>query len=177
MRRINPILSTQSLIYFLVCGGGILVFILLIIIPTQQTSAELDNDIEKLQVRIDEQRVLNPIFDKLLMQVKKESPTNLPTIKKVKLARGGISKISEQLLGMARRCELNVRDIQTDVNAMKTDDKYLRIHVHATGEFLKFRKFLMDLGRIPSLEQIEEIHMRAIEAGREFRVKVRLAQQ
>ncbi len=177
MRRTHSILSTQSLIYFLVCGGGILVFILLIIIPTQQTSAELDNDIEKLHVRIDEQRVLKPVFDKLLMQVKKKSPTTLPTLRKVKLARGDISKISEQLLGIARRCELNVRDIQTDVNPMNNNDKYLLIHVLATGEFLKFREFLMDLGKIPSLEQIEEIHIRAIETSREFRVKIRLAQQ
>jgi hypothetical protein len=177
MRRINSILLTQSLIYFLVCGGGILVFILLIIIPTQRISAELDNDIEKLHTRIDEQRVLKPVFDKLLKQVKKKSPTNLPAPKKAKLSRGDISKISEQLLEIARRCELNVRDIQTDVNPMKDNDKYLLIHVHATGEFLKFREFLMDLEKIPSLEQIEEIHIQAIEISRELKVKIRLARQ
>ena len=177
MRNFNSILSTQSLIYFLVCGAGILVFILLIILPTQRTSAELDSDIEKLHALIDEQRILVPVFDNLLKQVKKKGPTNLPATKKVKLARGDINKISEQLLAIARSCDLDLHDIQTDVNSMKNNDKYLLVRIHATGDFIKFREFLMDLGKMPSLEQMEEIHIRAIETTREFKVKIRLAQQ
>ena len=88
MKKINSILPTQSLIYFLVCGTGILVFVLLIIIPTQKTSAELDRDIDKLNARIDEQRILRPIFDNLLKQVKKKGPTEIPVTQKNKLAPG-----------------------------------------------------------------------------------------
>ena len=170
-------LSTQSLIYFLICGAGIVVFVLLIIIPTQRVSAELDRDIEKLHARIDEQRILKPVFDSLLKQVKKKGPTNLPAIKKAKLARGDINKISEHLLGIARRCELDLHGIQTDVQSMNNNEKYLLVRIHATGDFIKFREFLMDLAKMPSLEQIEEIHVRAIEISREFKVKIRLAQQ
>ena len=177
MRNLITILSTQSLIYFLICGAGILVFILLIILPTQRMSAELDNDIQKHHTLIDEQRILKPVFENLLKQVKKKGPTNLPATKKVKLARGDINKISELLLEIARRCGLDLHDIQTDVKSMKNNDKYLLVRIHATGEFIRFREFLMDLAKIPSLEQIEEIRIRAIEATREFKVKIRLAQQ
>ena len=177
MKKINSILPTQSLIYFLICGAGILVFVLLIIIPTQQTSAELDRDIEKLNARINEQRILKPVFDKLLKQVKKKGQTQLPVTQKVKLARGEINKISERLLEIARRYDLQLQDIQTDVNALENNAEYLLMHIHVRGDFIKFRDFLVYLGNIPSLEQIEEIDIRAIENSREYKLKIWLAQQ
>jgi len=177
MKKINSIRLTQSLIYCLICGSGILVFVLLIIIPTQKTSAELDRDIEKLNTRLDEQRILKPVFDSLLKQVKNKGPTELPATKKVKLARGDIKKLSARLLEIARRYDLELRDIQTDVNALENNGEYLLIRVHATGEFIKFRDFLVDLGKIPSFEHIEVIQIRAIENSREFKLKIWLAQQ
>lgn len=177
MKKISSILPTQSLIYFLICGAGILVFVLLIIIPTQKTSVELDREIEKLNARLYEQRILKPVFDNLLKQVKKKGPTELSVTKKVKLARGDINKISERLQEIARRCELELSDIQTEVNVLENNAEYLLIHIQATGDFKKFRDFLVDLGNIPSLEQIEEIDIRAIENSREFKLKVWLAQQ
>jgi len=176
MKKINSILPTQSLIYFLVCGTGILVFVLLIIIPAQKSSAELDRDIDKLNAHIDEQRILRPIFDNLLKQVKKKSPTELPATKKNKLDRGDVSTSSERLLEIARRNDLKLHNIQTDVNALENNADYLLIRIHASGDFIKFRDFLVDLGNIPSLEQIEEIDIRAIENSREFKLKVWLAQ-
>lgn len=177
MNKIRSFFPTQSLIYFLICGAGILVFVFLIIIPTQKTSAELDKDIEKLNVRINEQRILQPVFDNLLKQVTKKGPTNLPVTKKVKMARGDINKISGLLLEIARRCDLEIRNIQTDVNTLDNNAEYLLIRIHARGDFKKFRDFLVDLGKIPSLEQIEAIDIRAIENSREFKLKVWLAQQ
>lgn len=169
-------LSTQSLIYFLICAAGIVVFVFLIIIPAQRTFAELDRDIEKLHTRIDEQRILKPVFDNLLKQVQKKGPADLPVTKKIKLARADIHKISEQLLGIAQRWGLDLRGIQTDVNSLENKVEYLLIRIHATGDFLKFRGFLVDLGKIPSLEQVEEIRIEAIENSRDFKLKVWLAQ-
>ena len=177
MKNINSILTGQSLIYFLICGVGIFVFVMLIIIPTQKTSAELDRDIEKLSARIDEQRILKPVFDNLLKQVKKKGPTDLPAPQKVKMARGDIHKISERLLEIARGYDLKLHDIQTDVNALEKNAEYLLIRIHATGDFINFREFLVDLGNIPSFEHIEEIQIRAIENSRELKLKIWLAQQ
>jgi hypothetical protein len=177
MKKMKSVLPTQSLIYFLICGIGIIIFVLLIIIPAQKTSAQLDKDIEKLTARLDEQRILKPVFDNLLQQVKKKDATELPAPKKVKLTRGDIHNISEHLLKTARSCDLILRDIQTDVKILENDAEYLVIRIHATGAFKKFRDFLVDLGNIPSFERIEEIQIRAIENSREFKLKIWLAQQ
>jgi len=153
------------------------VFIFLIIIPAQRASSELDKDIEKLSNRIDEQRILKPVFESLLKQAKKKNPTELPATRKVKLERGDISRLSERIQQIARHHGLKLRDIRTDVNAMTGDTGYLLMRIDVTGDFMRFRDFLVDLGTIPSLEQIEEIRIRAIEASREFKLKIWMAQK
>ena len=177
MKKYLSLLPTQSLVYFLICGVGILVFIFLIIIPTQKASSELDREIEKLGDRIEEQRLLKPVFDSLLKRAKEKNPTQLPATKKVKLARGDISKISMKLQEIARDHNLKLRDIRTDVNALMSNKGYLMMRIDLTGDFMQFRDFLVELGTIPSLEKIEEIQIRAIEATREYKLKIWMAQK
>lgn len=172
MKNKLSLLPTQSLIYFFICGVGILVFVVLIIIPTQNTMAELDRDIEKITDRIEEQRILKPVFFSLLNRVKKKNPIELPVARKVKLALGDINKVSENLQANARRHGLKLRDIQTDVSTEADKAGYLLIQLRLTGDYQKFRDFLVELGNIPSLEQIEEIQIRAIENSRELKIKL-----
>ena len=60
--RITEIFPAQSLIFIMLCGAGLIVFIFLIIIPSQKTAAELDSKIVELERRIGEQRTLTPVF-------------------------------------------------------------------------------------------------------------------
>ena len=177
MKKILSILPTQSLIYLLICGVGILAFVYFIIIPTQKTSAELDKDILKTGDYIEEQRILKPVFESLLKRAKKKNPTNLPETKTVKLDRSDISKLSEDLQEMAFRNGLKVQDMNTDVSALIGKSGHLQMRMNLTGAFLDFRGFLVDLGTIPSLAVIEEIQIRAIEGSREFKIKMWMAQK
>jgi len=177
MKKILSLLPTQSLIYILTCGGGVIVFIFLIIIPNQNTSTELDQEIEKLNDRIEQQRILRPVFDTLLDRAKREKSTELPAIKKVKLNRDDINKVSEIIQDMAGRHDLKVQDVRTDANEIMNNTGYMLMRVQVTGDFIKFREYLMDLGTIPSLELIEEINIRAIEGNREYKLKIWMAQK
>lgn len=177
MKKILSLLPTQSLIYILTCGGGVIVFIFLIIIPNQNTSTELDQEIEKLNDHIEQQRILRPVFDTLLDRAKREKSTELPTIKKVKLNRDDINKVSEIIQDMAGRHDLKVQDVRTDANEIMNNTGYMLMRVQVTGDFIKFREFMMDLGTIPSLELIEEINIRAIEGNREYKLKIWMAQK
>ena len=177
MKKILSFLPTQSLILFLLCGAGIVVFVFLIILPTHNTSKQLDKDILKISDRIEEQRILKPVFESLLKRAKKKNPTNLPETKTVKLDRSDISKLSEDLQEMAFRNGLKVQDMNTDVSALIGKSGYLQMRMNLTGAFLDFRGFLVDLGTIPSLAVIEEIQIRAIEGSREFKIKMWMAQK
>lgn len=177
MTKILSILPTESLVYILACGTGIIFFVFMIIVPNQNTSAELDQDIENLKDRIEQQRILRPVFDSLLERAKREYPTQLPVTKRVKLERGDINKVTEILQDIAGRHDLTIQDIRTDVNAMMTSTGFMQMRIHATGDFMKFRDFLVDLGTIPSLEKIEEIIIRAIEQNREYKLKIWMTQK
>ena len=149
----------------------------MIIMPSQNTSAELDQDIENIKDRIEQQRILRPVFDSLLERVKRAYPTQLPVIKRARLARGDINKVTELLQDIAGRHDLKIQDIRTDVNAMMANTGFMQMRIHATGDFMKFRDFLVDLGTIPFLEQIEEIIIRAIEQDREYKLKIWMAKK
>jgi len=177
MKKLLSNLPTQSLIYFLICCAGILAFVLLIIIPTQKASVELDKESVKISDRIEEQRILKPVFQSLLKQAKKKNPTNLPAAKKAALDRTDISKLSENLQEMAFRHGLKIQDLNTDVSALTGKSGFLQIRINLTGAFMDFRDFLVDLGTIPSLEVLEEIQIRAIEGSREFKIKIWMAQK
>lgn len=170
-------MPTQSLILFLLCGAGIIVFVFLIILPTQNTSAQLDKDITATSDRIEEQRILKPVFESLLKRAKKKNPTELPATKSAKLDRADISKLSKDLQEMAFRHGLKVQAMNTDVSALIGKSGHLRMRLNLTGAFLDFRGFLVDLGTIPSLEVIEEIEIRAIEGSREFKIIMWLVQK
>ncbi len=177
MKKLLSILPTQSLIYILICGVGVLLFVFFIIIPTQKTVADLDKEYKKISDRIEEQRILKPVFDSLLKQAKKKNPTDLPSAKRVALNRRDISKVSESLQEMAFRHGLKIQDLNTDVPDLTGKSGFLQISINLTGAFMDFRDFLLDLGTIPALETIEEIQIRAIEGGREFKLKLWMAQK
>jgi hypothetical protein len=177
MNKILSLLPTQTLINILLCGAGVIAFIILIIIPNQNISDELDQEIEKLSDRIEQQRILRPVFDSLLKRAKTEHSTDLPKIKIEKLDRGDVNRISKVIQDMAGRYDLKIEDIRTDANEILNDTGYMLMRVHVTGDFMKFREFLMDMGAIPALEQIEEIIIRAIEGNREYKLKIWLAQK
>ena len=170
-------MPTQSLFLLLLCGAGIVVFVFLIILPTQSTSEQLDKDILKISNRIEEQRILKPVFESLLKRAKNNNQTDLPITKAAKLDRSDISKLSEDLQEMAFRHGLKVQDMKTSVSNLTGKGGYLQLRLNLTGAFLDFRGFLVDLGAIPSLELIEEIQVRAIEGSREFKIKMWMAQK
>jgi len=175
MKKLLLILPTQSLIYLSVFGVGIFVFVFFIILPTQKTSAQLDKDILNLRSRIEKQKILRPVFDGLLEQAKKKSKADLPDAPKTKLDRSQINRLSKNLKAMASRHGLEIQSMNTALSNLLDQGGYLQLSLKLTGTISSFRTYLVALGAIPSLEVIEDIHMRAIAGTREFKIKMWLA--
>ena len=171
----NPL--AQSLLILIVCGVGVLAFVLLIILPSKKSARELDREIEVMNARIEEQRILTPVFHSLLKRAKMAPPSGLPVPEKTKLSHGDINTISNVFQDIAARHNLKLEDIKTDVGSMVEDAGYLSMQLRLNGSFYKFREFLVDLGSIPSLEHIEEINIRPQKKSRELEIKLWLAQE
>ena len=60
--RITTKPLAQSVLILIVCVVGILAFMLLIILPSEKSAKELDQEIAKMNARMEEQRILTPVF-------------------------------------------------------------------------------------------------------------------
>ena len=171
----NPL--TQSVLIFVICAVGIIAFLFLIIFPSQKNSAELDKEINSLNARIEEQRILTPVFHSLLKRAKTAPPSMLPSPEKTKLTHGDMNSISKVFQDIAVRNNLKLEEIKTDVTSAMEDSGYMMMWLRLSGNFYKFRDFLVDLGSIPSLEQIEEVSIRPVKTARELQIKLWLGQE
>lgn len=167
----------QSFFILVLCAVGILAFLWLIILPSKKTSADLDQEIESLNVRIEEQRILTPVFHSLLNRAKMEGPSELPSPEKSKLTHGDMNAISKVFQDFAGRHNLKLEEITTDDSSLMQESGYLLMRLRLSGDFFKIRKFLIDLGSIPSLEHIEEINIRSTKTSKELRLKIWLAKE
>jgi Tfp pilus assembly protein PilO len=177
MKAITSKLTPQSLVLLLLCGAGIVAFIFLVILPSQKASAELDNEIEQLNTRIERQKILKPVFVSLFEKSKAKKSIKLPTAQKAKLARDEIPKLINHFQELAQRHHLKLQEISPDVNSLKDGSGHLLMNLSLTGEFLNFRGFLLDVGALPALEHAEELKISSVNTTRELQLKLWMAQE
>jgi hypothetical protein len=117
------------------------------------------------------------VFHSLLKQAKTAPPSMLPSPEKTKLTHGDINSISKVFQDIAVHHNLKLEEIKTDVSSVMEDSGYLMMRLRLSGNFYKFREFLVDLGSIPYLEHIEEISIRPVKTARELSIKLWLRQE
>ena len=172
-----PKLSSQSSIYLMLCGGGILAFILLVILPYKQALRQMDGDIQNIKAQINEQKVLEPIFNNLLNQIKAESPQRLPVAPKSKLGRNETGKLAAIFQKMARSSHLRLNDFIPDLNTFVDNSGVLKVTVIVSGDFLDLRLFFLELARIPYLEHIEQVAVRTVKNLKEANFMIWMTQE
>ncbi len=175
--RFGSILPAQTILLFLICGVGILVFLVLVILPAQRLSAELDQEIASLQSRIDEQKILFPVFKGLFARTTAAAPVDLPAPPKVKLTSAEIAGLPKRLQDMASAHRLSTKEVALDINTATDVSGRLLIRFSAQGQFLDLRTFLVELGAMPCLEGIEEIKIKTVEGGQDFELRIWMARE
>ena len=175
--KFSSILAPQSLILLVLCCAALLIFLLYIILPGQRLSAELDRDIEGLTSRIEEQRILSPVFKNLFAKTKVPGTQSLPAPARTKLTRAEIAGVPKRLQELAAAHQLNVREIIPEVNTLTDATGRFLTRLMAGGQFINLRSFLIDVGALPYFDSIEEIDVRAVEGGKEFNLRIWLARE
>lgn len=175
--KLGSILPPQTLILMVLCGAGILMFVLWVILPAQRLSAELDRDIQSLESRIEEQKILSPVFKNLFAKTKTAEPQGLPAPTRIKLTRAEIAGVPKRLQLLAASHRLSIREIVPEVNTLTDASGRFLTRIAATGQFADLRGFLIEVGALPYFDSIEEIEIRAVEGGREFGVKIWMARE
>ena len=174
-----PRLPSRCIAYFLICAGVIFGFILLAVYPYHKSLANIDLEIDKINTRIQKQKLLSPLYKNLLQKARLRKPEGLPFPEEGKLARNETGKISSILQEIADKSNLKLQDIILDPDSVTGKSKHLGIDIVAEGGFFDFRDFLMRLAERPYLEHIEQIQIQTGKesSGLEFKLKIWLAQE
>jgi len=170
-------LPARSGAFLLICGGGLLAFILLVIYPLQTSLAEADMEIRALKGRIEEQKILYPVFQDLMKKARFKRTAGLPFPNKVRLKRDDTVKIVAIFRKIAQKNQFTLVDINTDIDSLIDNSGYLKIDLSVEGNFFALRNFLLNLGELPYLEYIERIQIRSAQETKAINLRVWLAQE
>ena len=165
----------ESIVYILICAVGTLAFILIGPYPSEKSLAKQDMEIQNLQVQIEEQKLLYPLYVELLKKLQAKGCEVLPFPSKGKLSRDEIDKIPCIFAEIVQRSELESASIIPDVKSIASNPGLILTNALVKGDFLHFRRLLIELGEIPYLEHIQEIEIKRVAGCIEFRLKIWLA--
>jgi hypothetical protein len=161
----------RSLVYLLICGAGILVFVLGGIYPSYRDKVRLDGSIADLRAQIEEQKLLFPRYQKLreeLTAEKFKAPSN-PL--KSGLPARRMDDLSLIFGEIAANCGLEVSAIAPDVKSMVDDPHFLSVVLSLKGSFFNLQRFLIEMANLPYLWGVEEMHMQEGSGGKDYNLK------
>jgi hypothetical protein len=176
MRQLSKI-PTQSVYYLIMCSAGILLFIVIGLYPLQSSLSRQEEDMARIRVRIEEQKAMFPQYKELLLlgKVPGKDSKLLPASKKAGLSLDQLGNISMLFKTMAQDSSLEGISVTPDVKSLSNNSKTISVLLVLRGDFLRLRRFLFELERLPYLEHIEEIQIQEAAEGKEFRIKTWLA--
>ena len=175
INKIKQNIPANSLGYILICGGIIVIILLLVIFPLNRVNAGRAKDIKKLQDQIEEQKGLGQVYQLAQSDTDKKTAFVLANPARTKLSRQETEKFQKSFRAEAEKASLMVMSLTPDPDSMGVASKYLIYNATVKGEFANFRKLLVVLGEMPYVEQIEEMNMKQDSDSMEFGLKIGIA--
>ncbi|MBW1864856.1 MAG: hypothetical protein JRI64_04300 [Deltaproteobacteria bacterium] len=170
-------LPTKNIVLITLFGGGFLFFVLLSIFPNYIAYSNIENEINILKGRIEEQKILSPIFTELSEKTKFEKPANLPFPKKEKLSKNKTGNISTIIQDIIRQNDFKLDTILTDVGGLMDGSGVLKVSIGMTGDFINLRNMILQLGTLPYLEHIESIRIENTNQKQKVSMRLFIAQE
>lgn len=168
-------LPGRKTIYFLAFGAGVLILVTIGIYSSKKFSEIKDREIKSLHYKIEGQKVLLPVYRDMLNKMQIGCPEGFTFPTKIRLSEDKIEGIPVKFAEIARKCNLEAVSIIPDVMSLDRKSGCLLVNIFVKGNFFDFRKFLIELGRVPCLEHIERVHIQRTMEGKELKVKIWLA--
>lgn len=165
----------ETFSYLLFCALGVLAFLLLAIYPSHRSIADLDRKIAEAKDRLEEQKILLPLYAELLAKSKTKGAEALQPEAKSGLMQDQIDKISVLLGDVARKSNIETVSVTPDVKSLTGGSALLTVHVVARGNFFSLRQFMLELESLPYMDRMEEIHVQDVSGNKEFKFKMKLA--
>lgn len=152
-------LPKQCLRFMLICIVGLLVIAGVGLYPGLKQLRELEVKATELEYDVKKQRALLPFYLQLAALDSVELPKELQSSDEHKLRRGEISEVMSALGEMALDNKLDLISATPKVRSLEDDSRHLVVTIEAKGRFSDFHGFMLDLGKMGSLERIEQVNI------------------
>jgi hypothetical protein len=170
-------LPTRNTFVIVIFGGGMLLFVLLAIFPNYISYNNIVHETSILKDKIEEQKILSPIFEDLSSKAQFQNPASLPFPSPEKLASADTEKITPIIREKVAANDFLLEDIDTDIESLMTDPGLLRMMIQMVGEFQRLRDLLLDLGSLPYLEHIEVIQINSLGEKNRINLTIWISQE
>lgn len=171
-KKLSTGVPRRSLIYLLICVAGIMAFVLVGIYPSYRNLARTDGSIAELKARIEEQKILFPLYQKLRKELAAEASRGQPGPSKVGLPVRRVDDLTPIFGEIAANCGMELSAVTPDVKSLVDDSRFLSVGVALRGNFTNLRNFLVALSNLPYLGDIEQLQIQEGPSGKEYFLKL-----
>ena len=173
----NPAFSipASSIRHALICLAAVTALVLLALYPNMRFMRDLKQRIQDLEIETMKQGLLRPVYSELDERSKERPVRVLAFPKRVELGRDRVGELIPVFADMATRSGLKLVSLVPDVNSLSADGGFFSMKLQLQGEFFPLRDFLVEMGKMPYLEHIEEMELLAVKTNREYTLKVWMA--
>ena len=145
------------------------------IVPSYLAIDKAEAERVKIETEVKAQRVLAPVFGKLLKKSREMTHSTANLSVRAALARDDASGVADALTHLATGNRMQMAGINLDLNAMVNEVRLMQADMVLRGNLADYRTFLEQLIALPHVEFIERVRIMAIPDGREFRMRVWVA--
>jgi len=170
--KITKKIPANSLSYLLICGGIIIIIVLLGIIPLYRYNANRSQEVINIRNQIDEQKGLAGTYQLLQSASEKKIVYTLPNPAKTKLFRQDVDKFQDTFRVEAGKAGMMTISLMPDVKSTAVGSKNILYDATLKGEFANFRRLLIGLGALPYIDQIDEMNIKQNSDSMEFKIKI-----
>lgn len=167
---------SSNIAYLAICGICILAFIVVGIYPNHIAMAQIDEEISSLRKKIQSQKLLHPVYMKLIRQMQQKPPEGLPLPEKKNIDKGDIDNLNDKFFAIAQSSGAKFESASPDPSSYMEETNRLTMNVVFSGDFFKLRSLLMNISQQPYLNKIDHLELTTVGDRKQIRLKLILDQ-
>jgi Tfp pilus assembly protein PilO len=168
----SPKLHPRSMIFIVLCLVGVTAMALFGLLPNHLALKDLHEEAGELRDEIQRQEALSPVIKKLVQKAKPLDLLGLQQPPARVATTSTLAEISTQLSDMAAEHGLTLEMAAPDERSLADTNGHLVLNLRVSGDFFRFRGFLLALANLPALANMESVHIETLNDRRELSTRL-----
>ncbi|MCP3950614.1 MAG: hypothetical protein GY697_00095 [Desulfobacterales bacterium] len=160
---------------FAIYTGVLAIVIGAMVVPSYFAIGKAEANLAKIETQVREQRLLVPVFGKLMKKRRALNTSSAKMPVRAALARDDASGVADALTRLAADNRLQMTDVSLDLNALVNEANLIKVDMVMRGNLADYRAFLHQLIVMSHLEFIERVRMMAIPGEQEYSMRAWIA--